>query len=559
MSAALGLVFLLSVGSVELAPSTTSAGPADLARLTSFEFVQISSPQHAGDSFDISILAKDENGNPYPYIGSALLSTTIGAYVQPTNVQFYNGICQPRVVVTLADSLALRCFTDSANGTSNVFDVLPDTAQRLVVILPGEQLAPGSATGRIGIPATHTAGDTFVFDVYATDGWFNPVPGRDDSVYFTSDDRFAGLPAGGQLSGGTGTFAASIRAAGLRHLYSRPAAGSGLRGDTSSVFAVAAGPFSEMLLVAPGESLLPGDTDQYGWQTPGKSGTPTPQFVRTPFDVVVYPCDRCWNRVVGPGDTINVGSDFAIQAAPDRATLVDSALFTVQFNNPGSNQNIWARDWNTGAETYRTHIDVRAKGAILEVYAPDTVRAGETTYIRVVVRDANATPIVATLVQAAVIKGSGTMIDQAMLTDTLGLTTLRFLCTAAHSVEQDSVHISSGDADTTIGIYINHLSDSLFAFPNPFGWNQDRTLISYYLQRSAPVDLAIYDPFGNEVWTQHYRQNEPGAKSGDNRVYWNGRNNQGRRVASGVYVINVVARLHTGIDTNAAYRIGVVW
>ncbi len=559
MSAALGLLLLLSVSTAQPLPEARSPFPSTDSRLTSFEFNSIPSPQYAGISFGITVLAKDEYGASYAYNGQALLSTTRGPYVYPSSITFTNGVYQDSVIVTLAESLALRCFTDSASGTSNVFEVLPGVPKRLVAILPGEALAPGVSGGRLGLPTSQVAGDSFPFLVYLTDEWFNQIELRDDSVYFGSDDRFARLPAGSQLSNGTGSFLGSLRAAGRHHLFTMPALGSSLRTDTSSSVDVTPGPFQEMLLVAPGETLTPGDTSVWDWDTPGKSGKPDPQFLRTQFTIAVYPCDRCWNRVAGPGDTVFLRSDFAFEFQPSGAELRDAALFSVQFNTPGPNQNIWVVDQTSGKKSYSTHLEIRARGAMLEVSAKDTVRAGETTDVLIRVKDANGDPIIAALVQTSVIKGSGTMLDQALLTDTLGFATARFLCNQAHYAEYDSVRVSSGAADTVISIYVSHLSDSLFAFPNPFGLNRDRALISYYLQRSSPISLTIYDPFGNEVWSRHFRQNEPGAKSGDNVVYWDGTNTQGHRVASGIYVIQVLGKLHTGIDYKATYRIGVIW
>jgi len=558
MSVALGLLFLLGVSSHEFNTEAFSVADHNPIRLTSFEWQAIPSPQYAGESIGVVILAKDENGNSYPYNGSALLSTTRGAYVYPTVVGFSNGVCDTNAIVTLAESLALRCFTDSASGTSNVFEVLPGGPKRLVAILPGEQLAPGVPGGRVGRPDDQTAGDTFSFQVYLTDDWFNVIGLRTDSVYFDSDDSFAQLPSGGQLSNGTGSFTGGLRAAGQRHIFAMPALGESLRTDTSSAVNVFPGPFENMLLVAPGETLTPGDTAHQ--EMPGKSGTPNPQYLRTPFDVTVYPCDRCWNQVTGPGDTVFLRSDFPFEFLPAGVELRDAALFSVQFNTPGPNQSIWAVDQTNGNESYATRLNIRAFGVALEITAPDTVRSGETTLVLIRVLDANGAPIVATRVQTSVVRGSGRMLVPALLTDTLGFTTAHFLCTPSPAAERDSIRVSSGGADTVIGIYVSHLSDSLFAFPNPFGSiNRDRTLISYYLQRSLPVTLTIYDPFGNEVWSRHFRQNEPGAESGDNVVYWNGTNSRGHRVANGIYVIQVLGTLHTGIESRNSYRIGVIW
>jgi len=554
----LGLLVLLSVNSLGFNTGLLPVVDPNPTRPASFEWQAISSPQYAGEPFGVIILAKDENGASDPYDGSALLSTTRGPYVLPTVVRFTNGVCDTNVVVTLAESLALRCFTDSASGTSNVFEVLPGVPRRLVAILPGEQLAPGVPGGRAGLAQSQVAGDTFPFDVYLTDDWFNRIGLRADSVYFGSDDRFARLPAGGQLSNGTGSFTGSLRTAGLRRVITIPALGSSLRNDTSSAVHVAPGPFKEMLLVAPGETLMPGDTALQNM--PGKTGTPDPEYLRTRFDVTVYPCDRCWNRVSGPGDTVYLRSDFAFEFLPPGAELRDVALFSVQFNTPGPNQNIWAVNQASGDLSYRTQLNILARVAMLEVTAPDTVRAGETTLVLIRVLDANGVPVVATLVQTSVTKGNGRMLVPALLTDTLGFTSGHFLCTPSPASERDSIRVSSGDADTVIGIYVSHLSDSLFAFPNPFGSiNRDRTLISYYLQRSSSVTISIYDPFGNKVWSRHFNQGEPGARSGDNVAYWDGTNSRGHRVASGVYLVQLLGSLHTGIEYRQTYRIGVVW
>jgi hypothetical protein len=174
--------------------------------------------------------------------------------------------------------------------------------------------------------------------------------------------------------------------------------------------------------------------------------------------------------------------------------------------------------------------------------------------------DANGDPVVAATVQYSVVKGSGAMFEPALLTDTIGYATAHFVCTPSPASEQDSIRISAGDADTVIGIYVRHLSDSLFAFPNPFGSiNRDRTQIFYSLHRASSVRVTIYDPFGNEVWVRRYNRNEPGGLFGDNTVYWDGTNNKGQRVANGIYLIQVLGTINTGIDFKSLYRIGVVW
>jgi len=164
MSVAVGLLVLLSASPVGFSTGATTVPTNHTANLTSFEWQAIASPQYAGESIGVVILAKDENGNSYPFNGTALLSTTRGdTFVIPNYVTFSNGVCATSIIVTIAESLALRCSKEAASGTSNVFEVLAGPANRLKVILPGEQLAPGVPGGHHGRPDDQTAGDTFLF------------------------------------------------------------------------------------------------------------------------------------------------------------------------------------------------------------------------------------------------------------------------------------------------------------------------------------------------------------------------------------------------------------
>ena len=98
------------------------------------------------------------------------------------------------------------------------------------------------------------------------------------------------------------------------------------------------------------------------------------------------------------------------------------------------------------------------------------------------------------------------------------------------------------------------------AFPNPFGSVHERTEISYYLQNSSDITITIHDPFGNQVMTRRFTRGQNGARAGLNRhIYWDGRNDQGHRVASGIYVINVIGEVFTGTTFESSYRIGVLW
>ena len=71
-------------------------------------------------------------------------------------------------------------------------------------------------------------------------------------------------------------------------------------------------------------------------------------------------------------------------------------------------------------------------------------------------------------------------------------------------------------------------------FPNPFN---NATTICYYLPEAARVELKIYDLLGEEVKTLA----DGFQTSGHKEITWEGRDNSGRTVSSGIYISRLVA------------------
>ncbi|MBT7599246.1 MAG: T9SS type A sorting domain-containing protein, partial [Gemmatimonadetes bacterium] len=79
-------------------------------------------------------------------------------------------------------------------------------------------------------------------------------------------------------------------------------------------------------------------------------------------------------------------------------------------------------------------------------------------------------------------------------------------------------------------------------YPNPFN---SSTMIAFAIPRPSDVQLRIYDILGQRV-----RSLDPGETvSGFHRVAWNGRDDQQRPVAAGVYVVRLVVESHDGRRT----------
>ncbi len=532
-------------------------------QIQTLEFNTITSPRIAGDSFDITIVAKTASGDTFRYSFPATLRTTrddLWSYVEPQLINFYQGVCRRKVRVSIADTLSLQCDANGVIGLSNQITVIPNDPKELMIICPGESIAPGSPSGKfLSTPESQTAGSQFSIKVYMVDQCFNPVAGRSDLIYFSSTDCFAIL-TNGNLVDGRGIFPVTLRRAGSQRIFARTD-NSSIRADTSSSFDVFAGSFAQLVLCLPGEELLPGDTTTRFNQTPGKIGTVLRQYVKEPFFIRILATDDCYNRVHNTNDTVYLNSDFSMNSQPTLSPLFDSTVFAVTFDSTGENQNLWTIGNNY--ESYRSIVNIEAKTERIETVNPDTVRAGSIVVLEAILYDANDKPIKGKYTNFRVKVGNGVMLDSFGITDTLGITRARFICSAATGSEMDTITIQADDFTYHFGIFIEGdptvIEGKVIAFPNPFGYNQNWTEIQYILPTSCDITMAVYDPFGNPVLTKKFRQGEEGAKYGINKVTWDGRDDKGRKVANGIYLFKFWGMVLTKKAFDKTHRVAVVW
>jgi hypothetical protein len=113
-----------------------------------------------------------------------------------------------------------------------------------------------------------------------------------------------------------------------------------------------------------------------------------------------------------------------------------------------------------------------------------------------------------------------------------------------HIVTVDDVKKSLIGVEDLIAYEIPAQTELLHNFPNPFN---PETWIPYRLAEDASVTLTIYDITGKAVRSIHVGH-QPAAvyESRSKAIYWDGRNNFGERVASGVYFYNLSAAEFSG-------------
>ncbi len=96
-------------------------------------------------------------------------------------------------------------------------------------------------------------------------------------------------------------------------------------------------------------------------------------------------------------------------------------------------------------------------------------------------------------------------------------------------------------------------NDSIYIYPNPLRTEHTSTSINYYLNTDAHVSILIFDKFGNLVF-----KSETDELSGPCNFEWNGTDNNGKRVFSGVYIACIKATNQTQTVAQYAGKIAVI-
>lgn len=542
------------------------------------------SSKTAGAFFPITIYALDINGQiVYTYNGTAILSEVPwgAAYITPQNVSFTNGVANnlPVSLLRAGGPDSIWC-TDGLghSGYSHGYTILAGAFKRLQVLLPGQSPDPGNRNdrGRSGSPPVDTAGERFMVRIYATDSLWNPVSSP-DVIHLASTDMFMRAPADHPLVNGQDSSVVSLRAAGSSRVIVSDQTVTGILPDTSTAVTVVPAPFVKLLLLGPGESLLPGDTTTLLAQTPGKSGTVPPQGSGTPFQITAMGVDSCWNLVTNaPGDVVGItplNMNPVIQ--PSSAPLVGGkANYTVTVSGAG-NLFLLAKDQSNSTITDSYVLDVPISGKIFLIsLAPDSVLSGDPFTITAAYVTSQGDTVKQDLFAkiSAWLSNDTTKPGTGVLSDTLMLLTsgVGTFSTEHYSVSNreairirlrnDTLGASGISGNSILVIPILQAGEELVNYPNPFGYNQSWTTIRYILSGDATVNFTIYDLFGNPVWHRQFSRGTEGGRGGPvpNTIIWDGRNEKGHNVGSGTYVLRIVATNSAETVANYTRRIAVV-
>lgn len=555
--------------------------PLGVSAQLTFQFDSIiPSPQTAGDSFAVYVSCSDPSFTNWVYID---LHPGGQTYMDPSQILIQNGTGSGYVTIYRTQNpCSLSVYLVSGDRFySNSFAVNANVPERLQAILPGESPDPGRMpSGRTGQPDFQTAGIAFDVDVYITDYWWNPVGFGNDTIHFDSDNSFPILPPDTTLTSGMGQFSAILRTAcdvtdpsTYYHLYVSHITGdTAFLPDTTTRFAVQPGNFTKLLLLAPTQSILAGDTVVNNSLMPGATPDTTDwQVAGSPFDVSVYAVDDCWNPVQGaaPQDSIRIYGTIGPATIADTSVLTNGNT-TVSLNcNLSGFLYLQAEDIDDPTKTTQYYTSVKIAGAHYRLTADeeeDTIVSGDPIHLHITYEDENNNTITWDDHEIAIYveQGSGSLIPtdtikRDLTTGTVDLTvhytTMQaeelFLEVAA---EEPTRLSQPGKNQNAIYVRPNITpNEPVVNYPNPFGSEQKTTTIYYYLERNCDVKISIYDRFGNLV-----RKWKKSGQTGDNFLSWDGTNDRGTRVANGAYLLAIRATDRTVVVHDYRRWIAVV-
>ncbi len=274
--------------------------PVDPDTADYFEFDElIGDTQYTTQSFQINVTAYDESGNvATAYNASAQVTCSIGGqYINPNTIQFSGGRATAWVQITkrvMGIGVTVTVTAGSNSVTSNSFQVYAGPFTELLVLLTGEVYTAGLGNGKApGSPPTQiNAGESTTVTIYATDACWNII---NTSAQINDIRCPTGYidppPLPFTLVDGEGECQVTFRtAAGINERQIIRVSGDGREGESTPLI-VSPGPYSELVLVAPGEQLDPGT-----FALNGKSGSATTQTAGVSFDnLIVAATDEYWN------------------------------------------------------------------------------------------------------------------------------------------------------------------------------------------------------------------------------------------------------------------------
>lgn len=517
------------VGLQVLAPSQTAAGgTADGATGSPDE-------QSSGSGFNVRVRAVDAFWNRVPGTNARVVVSSSDAFATvPDTTALNDGEAVLPVTLFAAGEQTVHAVDADSSGTiaEGISDPIPVVAgayARIVLVAPGEVLAPGTEEGRSGEATDQSINFAFTVQVYATDEWGNPLTGITDEIALTSNDPLAELPSPQTMVDGVADLVLRLSTGGFQQITATNLSSPSMPPSTTQVRAISSGLHLEAELST--TSIGAGE----------------------PFSLTVKVTNDAGSVIQEINSFVDIEVRNASSQDPGRGTLLNTQFQLLQGQRTISETYTFAEDivlvvrddaGNAPAVTEVLTVTPGVPAVIQLSSNPSWVRGGRFSTIDARVVDAFDNGVPAQPLQFSIAQGLGSIEAIDLETDDVGVGQARFQ--APPDPEIGAIQVTSGALSAELEIEIalvdpNAPGGTVTNYPNPFFPGENPTTIAYKLSDPANVRLRIYTLMGNLVYERDFVAGDAGGRAGLNEFAWDGRNGDGDTVASGGYVLLIEA------------------
>lgn len=490
--------------------------------------------QQAGTPFNVTVRAVDQYWNRVTGVNDTIAFSSTDAFMQaPSGATLANG--ESVLPVTLFRTGAQRVRvrdvvqTGMRPDTSSAVSVNGGPFARLVVLAPGETIAPGAPEGRSGTATDQSINYAFNVEVYATDQWHNPVTGVSDVVRLTSNDPLATLPPDEAMVNGHATMTMRLARGGYNQITASDVTNPSITPSTTQVNAISSGFHLEAEIAV--DSVRAGE----------------------PFSLTVKVTNDAGSVIQEINSAVTLEVRNANDQSPGRGTLLSTQFQLLQGQRTISQTYTFAEPiviiayddaGNAPATSNVLSVKPGVPTAIQLTSNPGWVGGNKHATIsgRLVDEYLNGVPNAA--MSFSILSGEGELTPIDSLTDANGAARADFLSPRTPQISRlravsgliaaemnlETAFVDPGAAGGTVTNY-----------PNPFHPGEQPTTIAYKLADNARVTLRIFTLSGALVRQEEFDRSAPGGLAGLNEWQWDGRNGDGRFVASGGYIALIEA------------------
>lgn len=486
--------------------------------------------QQAGAAFSVRVRAVDAYWNRVPGINDRVGLTSSDPFAgMPIETTLVNGERLLSVTLYKAGFQNITA-TDLDNGsinpgTSSDVEILPGAYSRIVLIAPGEQIAPGSAEGRSGTATDQSINFAFTVTVHATDSWFNPLGGTSDVIRLSSGDPGAQLPADTPLTDGVAQMSMRLSTGGFQQITATNLTQPSMPVSTTQVRAISSGFHLEAEVVP--TSVAAGEAFTLTVKVTNDAGS----VIQEINSFVSITVQNASTQEAGRGTLLN--TEFQLlqgQRAIQETYTFAEPIVLVVTDDAGNAPAV--TDVITVSPGPPHHVSLSSN--------PPWVRGNKHATVEARVLDFYENGVPVRPVSFELLSGAGVLTPIDAETDQGGVARADYLSPRTPQVAR--IRATSGlllaelNLETALvdpgqgGGYIT-------SYPNPFHPDEAPTTIAYKLDADARVKLKIYSLSGTEVLDEVIPQGDLGGREGLNEFQWDGRNGKGQLVASGGYVL----------------------